>query len=343
MRKIILALMLVICLGASAQTAIETPKTFDNVYVGAQLGVSTPMSFNSTFPLNTSVGVKIGKNLTPIIGVNLEGNMWFGSATNDQGRFSWRNGIRATNVGLNATIDMLNWITGYQERAFSVVPEVGIGWLHMFNAGFDDQNDLSAKTGIQLTYNISNAWQLYAEPTVWWNLTKNNKVRFNKNNAQLGLQVGFIYKFKNSNGTHGFVVHNVGAMNDEINSLRGNVATLNNQVAALNQQVDSLEAIKPIHDTIVSYSAPYHICFAQNSAELTEEAKKVLDSIPTNIKVSIQATASPEGTEEYNLALSKKRAEAVMNYLKDHDIQSSEGVGVTGDASNRLAIITVIP
>lgn len=343
MRKIILALMLVICLGASAQTAIETPKTFDNVYVGAQLGVSTPMSFNSTFPVNTSVGGKIGKNLTPIIGVNLEGNMWFGSATNDQGRFSWRNGVRATNVGLNATIDMLNWITGYQERAFSVIPEVGIGWLHMFNTGFDDQNDLSAKTGVQLTYNISSAWQLYAEPTVWWNLTKNNKVRFNKNNAQLGLQVGFIYKFKNSNGTRGFVVYNVGEMNDEINSLRSDVATLNHQVAALNQQVDSLEAIKPIHDTIVSYAAPYHICFAQNSAELTEEAKKVLDSIPTDVKVSIQATASPEGTEEYNLALSKKRAEAVMNYLKGHNILSSEGVGVTSDASNRLAIITVIP
>lgn len=343
MRKIILALMLMVCLGVSAQTAIETPKTFDNVYVGAQLGVSTPMSFNSTFPLNTSVGGKIGKNLTPVIGVNLEGNMWFGSATHDQGRFSWHNGIRATNVGLNATIDVLNWVAGYQERAFSVVPEVGIGWLHMFNAGFKDLNDLSAKTGIQLAYNISSAWQLYAEPTVWWNLTKNNKVRFNKNNAQLGLQVGFIYKFKNSNGTRGFVVHNVGEMNDEINSLRGDVATLNNQVAALNRQVDSLEAIKPIHDTIVSYAAPYHICFAQNSAELTEEAKKVLDSIPTDVKVSIQATASPEGTEEYNLTLSKKRAEAVMNYLKDHDIQSSEGVGVTGDASNRLAIITVIP
>lgn len=343
MRKIILALMLMIGLGVSAQTAIETPKTFDNIYVGAQLGVSTPMSFNSTFPLNTSVGVKIGKNLTPVIGVNLEGNMWFGSATHEQGRFSWHNGIRVTNVGLNATIDVLNWIAGYQERAFSVVPEVGIGWLHMFNAGFDDQNDLSAKTGIQLAYNISSAWQLYAEPTVWWNLTKNNKVRFNKNNAQLGLQVGFIYKFKNSNGTRGFVVHNVGEMNDEINSLRNNVAALNNQVAALNQQIDSLEAIKPIHDTIVSYAAPYHICFAQNSAELTEEAKKVLDSIPTDVKVSIQATASPEGTEEYNLALSKKRAEAVMNYLKDHNILSSEGVGVTGDASNRLAIITVIP
>ena len=335
--------MLMIGLGVSAQTAIETPKTFDNIYVGAQLGVSTPMSFNSTFPLNTSVGVKIGKNLTPVIGVNLEGNMWFGSATHEQGRFSWHNGIRVTNVGLNATIDVLNWIAGYQERAFSVVPEVGIGWLHMFNAGFDDQNDLSAKTGIQLAYNISSAWQLYAEPTVWWNLTKNNKVRFNKNNAQLGLQVGFIYKFKNSNGTRGFVVHNVGEMNDEINSLRNNVAALNNQVAALNQQIDSLEAIKPIHDTIVSYAAPYHICFAQNSAELTEEAKKVLDSIPTDVKVSIQATASPEGTEEYNLALSKKRAEAVMNYLKDHNILSSEGVGVTGDASNRLAIITVIP
>lgn len=330
--------MLMIGLSVQAQTAVETPKTFDNVYVGAQVGASTPMSFDSFFPINTYFGVKVGKNLTPVVGFNVEGDMWFGSATNEQGRFSYKNGIRATNVGLNMTIDMFNWFGGYRaDRTFTIIPEVGLGWLHTFNSNAEDGDDLSAKTGVQFAWNVgeAKAWQVYVEPTVWWNLTGNQGVTFDKNHTQLGLQIGFIYKFKNSNGTHNFVTWNVGEMNERINTLRS--------------QVDSLESIKPdtiiVRDTIntISYAAPYYVCFAQNSSELTSDAKKVLDSIPDNIIVSIEATASPEGAKEYNKTLSEKRAEVVAKYLTDRGVKvsSSEGIGVTSEASNRVAVITV--
>lgn len=338
MKKLLVVLMLMIGLGVQAQTAVETPKTFDNVYVGAQVGVSTPMSFDSFFPLNTYFGVKVGKNLTPVVGFNVEGDMWFGSATNEQGRFSWRNGIRATNVGLNMTIDMFNWFGGYNpDRVFTIIPEVGLGWLHQFNSNASDVDDLSAKTGVQFAWNVGTqkAWQVYVEPTVWWNLTGSHGVMFHKNNAQLGIQVGFIYKFKNSNGTHNFVTWNVGEMNNQINTLRAKVTELENR--------------EPIHDTVtvektvMNYAAPYYVCFAQNSSELTSDAKKVLDSMPNDIIVSIEATASPEGTEKYNKTLSEKRAEVVAQYLTDRGIKvsSSEGIGVPNEASNRVAIITV--
>lgn len=340
MKKFLVLLMMMVCLGVSAQTAVETPKTFDNVYVGAQVGVSTPMSFDSFFPLNTYFGVKVGKNLTPVVGFNVEGDMWFGSATNEQGRFSWRNGIRATNVGLNTTIDMFNWFDGYKvNRVFTIMPEVGLGWLHSFNSNASDFDDLSAKTGIQFAWNVgkSKAWQLYAEPTIWWNLTGGRGVKFNKNHSQLGVQVGFIYKFKNSNGTHNFVVYNIREMNDEINDLRAAVTKLENR-----DPVIVRDTVEKIVNT-VSYAAPYYICFAQNSAELTSDAKKILDSMPTGVIVSIEATASPEGTEEYNKALSEKRAKVVAKYLIDRGIRvnSSEGLGVPNETSNRVAVITV--
>lgn len=327
-------------LGVQAQTAIQESKVLDNTYVGAQVGVSTPMSFNSFFPLNTQFGVKLGKNLTPVVGFNIEGDMWFGSATNDQGRFSYRNGIRATNVGLNGTVDMFNLFGGYKaDRIFTIIPEVGLGWLHAFNSNSDDTNDLSAKTGVQFAWNVGKAWQLYAEPTVWWNLTKGDRLAFNKNNSQLGIQVGFVYRFKTSNGTHNFVAWNVGELNEEINTLRSKVTDLENREPVVKH--DTI-IVREVVNT-VSYAAPYYVCFAQNSYELTEDAKKSLDNIPDNLIVSVRATASPEGLASYNKTLSEKRAEAVAKYLTGRGVKvsASEGVGVQSDSSNRIATITV--
>lgn len=336
--------MMMVCLGISAQTAVETPKTFDNVYIGAQAGVSTPTSFNSFFPINTYFGIKVGKYLNPIVGFNVEGDMWFGSASDNQSRFSWHNGIRATNVGLNATFDLYNWINGYDaNRTFTIIPEIGLGWLHTFNSSVNDCNYVSSKTGIQFAWNINKAWQVYAEPVIWWNLNKYRSFEFNKNNSQLGIQAGFIYKFKNSNGTHNFVVYNIGEMNDKINSLRAQVIELENQEPVILH--DTVVIYNTVYDTIntISYASPYYICFAQNSSELTSEAKEILDKISTDAVVSIEATASPEGTKEYNQILSEKRAESVAQYLIDRGIEviSSEGLGVVGETSNRIATITI--
>ena len=59
--------------------------------------------------------------------------------------------------------------------------------------------------------------------------------------------------------------------------------------------------------------------------------------------VKVVATASPEGTAEYNKRLSEKRAAVVCDYLtkKGVNVVSAEGLGVKGDASGRVAIVTV--
>ena len=56
----------------NAQTAIETPKIMDNWYIGVGGQVTTPLDFNGVFPLNGSAAVTLGKELTPIFGVNVE-------------------------------------------------------------------------------------------------------------------------------------------------------------------------------------------------------------------------------------------------------------------------------
>lgn len=307
---------------AFGQTAVEKPKLLDNTFIGINGGAYTPLSFNSVFPVDAAAGIKVGKQITPIFGLNVEGIAVFGSATDNQSRFSYKTAVRATNVGLNATINVVN------AKKFTLAPEVGLGWLHAYNSNAADNDYLSAKTGIIAAWNVSPAISLYAEPQVLW--TANPKVTFDKSNAYLGLQVGVVYHFKNANGKRGFTYYNIGAMNDEINSLRAELAKKPTEVIKV--------------DTITNNVGNIVVCFAQNSSELTAAAIMELAKVPNDCEVSIIGEASPEGTAEYNQTLSEKRAEAVANYLKENStskIVSVQGLGATNDTSNRIVTIIV--
>lgn len=334
-KKILLTIAATIMPMASmnAQNTIEEQKVLDNTYVGAEAGISTPLSFNSTFPLNFQTGIKIGKSFNPVFGLNLEGIAMFGSASDKQSRFSYRNVVRGINVGLNGTVDMFNLCTAYDpNRMFTIIPEVGIGWFHGFNNG-TDYDDLSAKTGIQAAFNIKEAWQLYVEPTVFWNLTNSGITQFNKNNAQLGLQVGFIYRFKTSNGTHNFKQYNVGVMNQEINSLRAQLAEKPTEII---KEVP-YEVVKTV--IVTKDTSDVVVMFAQNSYTLAEDARSELDKVTGTVQV--YGYASPEGSALYNLSLSQKRADAVTKYLTSRGVNviKSVGCGVNGNTSNRVVII----
>ena len=51
-----------------AQTAYEKAKFLDNTYVGVEVGATSPLDFNSMFPVNAVAGVKVGKDVTPVLG-----------------------------------------------------------------------------------------------------------------------------------------------------------------------------------------------------------------------------------------------------------------------------------
>ena len=153
MKKFILMLvvMFTTMLSVNAQVATENAKLFDNTYVGVEAGVTTPFNFNSVFPVNPTVGIKFGKELTPVFGLEVEGLASFGdnvyrygynSSTPvwEEGPFNVHNNgtvntfIKATNVGLNGVINWSNLLFGYQgtPRFFEVKTNTGFGWLHYF-------------------------------------------------------------------------------------------------------------------------------------------------------------------------------------------------------------------
>ena len=353
MKKIILSLMLMlsIVLGTNAQVANTHEfaqsgnKLLDNTYVGISFGATTPLnqtySINSVFPVNPVGTVKIGKNFTPVFGMDIEGSMWTGT---------FKKFDRATNIGLNTTVNLSNLFFGYKEnkpRIFEVSTVAGFGYLYFnyenenavhnvnFNKNMSDgRNFMSVKTGLDLAFNLGKSYanQIVLSPEILWNMTREGKVQFNSKYAQLGISVGYVYKFKTSNKTHNFKYYDITDMNDNINSLQKEVQDLKNRKPEVVEKLVE----KEVYTDKVNY-----VFFAKNSTELTQEAKEVLDKIKGN--VDITATSSPEGTYKYNKELSDKRAQTVADYLSKISgvtVKSFKGLGVTGNSSNRVAIIT---
>jgi hypothetical protein len=71
------------------------------------------------------------------------------------------------------------------------------------------------------------------------------------------------------------------------------------------------------------------VYFARDSAEVTHEAKAVLDSISIDVPVSVTGYTCPLGTPEHNQRLAEKRARAVADYLcrRGLTITSAHGKG----------------
>lgn len=348
-----MALMLSLVLSVNAQTAIETPKFFDNVYVGVEAGATTPMTFVQPFKnINPVVGIVLGKDLTPVFGIQAEGMGWF----QDHNFANSHTTIKAINVGVNGTINLSNLFFGYKgtPRAFEVTTVTGLGWLRILSdhglvehllingviTAVEDNDELTAKTGLNLAFNFGakKQHQIYLQPAVMWNLTgytNRDDVQFNKNHAQFAVMLGYTYKFKTSNGTHNFKTYDVGAMNNEINRLQAELAKKPNVVVK-----------EIIREKFVPAENTVWVPFAFDKAELTNDAKAILNNLKNVKTVNVDGYASWEdgSNAEHNTALSIARAHTVTEYLKSIgvNVTNSEGHGAEGITSQRCVIVSVV-
>ena len=375
MKKFILTMIIAFMMifSANAQIATENAKLFDNTYVGVEVGATTPLNFNSIFPVNPAAGVKFGKELTPVFGLEAEGFAVFGDnvyrygfngSIPTNGAFNvHKNGsvntfVKATNVGINGVINWTNLLFGYQgtPRFFEVKTNTGLGWLHYFGdytpafpvGGYvvaGKQNVLTAKTAVDLAFNIGNkkAHTITVSPGIYWGLNEVGNIKFNKNYAQFGVMVGYTYHFKTSNGTHAFKTYDVGAMIGEIDRLNSELA----------KKPTEVEVIKYVDRVVNNYNAPVtnavanvtdvYVFFAYDNADLDDRAKAELDKLGQNGVYDVVAFASNEGGTEYNIALSQRRADAVKAYLEGRGckINSAVGKGVAfGITTGRVAVVT---
>lgn len=341
-----MALLFSAMISANAQTAIEQPKTvFDNLYIGGGVGVATPLHLSEVFPLNTFAEVRVGKEFTATYAVELDASVMFGSHATHGTRFSMHQWVRGTNLGVNGTVNFNNLFGRFDGKRdkFEVFGIVGLGWAHAFNneAYGDDTNALTIKTAVEGRVSINDALALTIQPSIVWANGRSSGFKFNSNNAQLGVAVGLVYHFKNSNGTHNFKTYDITALNDEINRLRGALSECESREPRVIEKIVE----KEIPTEVVKYVIVGNtvVTFEKGKADLSDDAKSELDKIPTEFTVKIEGTASPEGSKMFNQKLSQKRADVVSKYLADKGIKvaSAEGLGVQNNTSQRVAIIKI--
>ena len=335
MKRIIFSFIMAffVMLSVNAQTARETQKPFDNIYMGIQGGAFTPMTFDNVFPVNATAGIKIGKQFTPVWGAEVEGNVFF----NENNFQEWtKTFVKGTNVGLNGTMNLTNLFKGYKgnPRTFEVKTNAGLGWLHPWNGG--NTNFLTAKTSLDFDFNIgkTKAHTISLSPGVFWVLNPVHKIQFNKNFAQVGVMLGYTYHFKTSNGSRHFALYDVGWMQSEIDRLNNELEQKPTEV--ITEVIKEVQVPMIMNDEVVVF-------FAKGSAVLTDEAKETLNKVRGT--VNIYGFASPEGSKDFNDRLASMRAQVVADYLVNLPqyikINACEGKGTIDDTTGRVTIVQV--
>ena len=341
MKKIFLMLALFSAVvSANAQIATENSNALDNIGLGGTVGVTTPLDLNPMFPINTSFGVVVNKGITPVLGAQFE----VVTMLNGNHFADTKTAFKGINFGLNGLFNITNAFYGYngKPRLFETSLVMGIGAFHGIS---DAPNNLTAKTGLDFAFNIGKQRKhsIVFTPSVYWGLRNGTSLQFNHNNAVVSLMGTYIYHFKNSNGTHSFKTYDVGALNSEIVNLQGRLSQVEKDLNDCVGKRPVFAYRKQIANKFKN--GEWVVQFAQNSAELTEEATAILDTIGQDIIVDVVGTASPEGEYEVNLKLSEKRAAVTADYLKARGVRvrSYIGKGVhIGESTNRLAIVTVV-
>ena len=372
MKKTIL--LSVLALGAltiNAQTVVVKGGGFwDNWSMGVQGGATMKMSGEGFFKsARPAFGLTLGKQWTPILGMDIQG-MGYVNTTNSSTM------IDASDVSLIGRMNLMNLFAGYNgmPRPFEVETVTGLGWLHHYMTGSGDTDDLSARVGLNFNFNLGEdaAWTLGIKPAVLFNLTgeyPSKKLAFNRNKANMEILLGLTYHFADEDGNRHFALVNaidplaLAAMNEEINDLREVIVAKDVELVGLadelmvvqdqlnearNKEIEATGQTIKILESVVAF--PFNQSDVQTSQMPSlEHVANYLKDNP-DAKITVNGYASPEGTEEYNLQLSQRRADAVKNILVDKygiaaDRINAIGHGV-GDvfsvpAWNRVGICTI--
>ena len=341
MKKFIFMIMAALCsiMTVSAQSQSNycgSSKFFDNVSIGVVGGVETNLN-DWNAPQGAVAGIVLNKEISPIFGVTLEGNTNINGLRNwasDASHFHCANTFDGLSVYLTPRVNLTNALLGYKgsPRKFELEAVAGPGygfWLH------DEYNALLVKAGLNLNYNLSNAFTVTLRPAVVYNL--NGTGTFNTNHAIGQVTAGIVYHFKTSNGTRSFKKaklysqSEVDALNAKIKDLQSNLETANKAV-----KTNVINTVDTVYTESPS-SLGNVVSFTLNSAKVDEtqmanldNAVRILKENP-DLKVTLKGYADKNtGSATYNKRLSVRRAEAVKKVIVDKYGIDTDRIDVLG-------------
>ena len=305
--------------GASASAQVAPAKFFDNTTVSVQGGVTMPLN-DIGDPTYGQVGVQIEKGITPWVAVAADG--LFGIGIDDYNTHTAFDRVQVSGLVKFNLFNLLGTYKG-ERRVFEIVPFTGLGWNH--TTASERTNSMLYKAGVDFEFNLGaeRAWAVRLSPAVNWDTASGMKLR--KKNAELQINVGVAYHFKNADGNRYFTMvrpydqAEVDALNARVNELRSTNEAL---IAALAEKpkeviVEKLIEKEPVTEVKVVLPT---IGFQVGSSHMLGTNLLNLQDIADEIKEDggefvITGYASVEGPEALNQNLSLERANTVKNAL----------------------------
>lgn len=363
------ALLLGTMATASAQQAIETPKFGDNWSLGINGGVTTPMSNHPFFgSMRPTIGLNLGKKLTPVFKVGIEGDFAINTST-VRGPHS-STAFDDSYIGAYGAVDLFNLFGGYPGymRPFNIEAQAGAGWGHRFESSVKDINYFGTKVGLNFNFNVSDNVTINVSPAIIWNMTgepvAQSTASYSVGRSNFNLTAGVAYNF----GGNGFKVvrpydqAEVDALNGQINNLRGTVSRQDREKAyldsanrALTNELEQLRNRPAKVETVVknNLESVRYVFFKIGSSVIGADQQPNVEMIAAYLnnhpgsKVVIKGYASKDGPEDLNIRLANQRAQSVKDALmKRYKIPASrivaEGNGIgemfEEESWNRVAI-----
>lgn len=294
---------------------------------------------------------------------------------------------KTVNANLDIMWDMFNSIGGVNDkRVFSIVPFIGIGgtfnWkfknLNMYEdyipkhdclyptyEGKNRSNEwlLPVSAGIQLRFRLCKYVDFFAQARAsFYSDSYNNVVVAYPIDVNLSALGGFTFNI----GGRGFsgvkpcdYVQELSDLNLAVNDLRAELATTAQALAEANALIENFPCPEPEEVVVEKDYAPLlgTVRFNINSATILDTEKVNVYNLAqwmksNDAKIVITGYADKNtGTANYNMQLSKKRADAVCNMLvKEYGINPNR-LSVKADGSsvqpyqinnwNRIVIFTV--
>ena len=330
----------------------------DNWFLQIGAGVATP------FMENKAEGAH--KNAHATVNYNLGFGRWFSPYLGwrlafNGGPLHYENETfnKFYYVGANFDFmwDMFNSLGGVNsKRVFSIVPFVGIGgtygWKYrpagniVSDAGRPKSNTwaLPVSAGIQLRFRLCKYVDVFAEGRAGFYGDNFNNIAFGRPiDINVTVNGGFIFNF----GGRDYKSYNpcdylgyINNLNDQVNDLRGALATTAAALAAAEAQLPCPEVQEaPAAPAPAPMMAT--VRFTLNSSKISKIEKVNVYNVAEWLKanpeqnVTIAGYADKDtGTSEYNMALSKRRAQAVYDALVNEYGINPDRLSITAEGSD---------
>lgn len=325
----------------------------DNWYLSIGAGGQTYLTEynNSNAHYTLAMNMAVGKWITPFVGMRMSamgGSLhydWLSSSTSQYNYGSMRYGA----FYVDFLWEMLNTVAGYSERrVISIIPFIGLGgaygWHHDNNQ--EDTWAMPVTGGLKLNFRLGHYVDLFFEGRVQAVADQFNSVNMGSQiETAISVVGGLSFKFRESRFK---------AFNPYVDQLA--IAELNRRTNQLRAALQECQSRKiecppcpevtppaPIIEKVACCEAlTASVSFAINSATISQREMlnvyNVAQWLKENPKCTVTITGYADrntGSAEYNMKLSKQRADAVAHMLQNNYGIAADRIVVMSEGSSQ--------